>query len=313
MTDGPYGLRPNQPVSWFRRSLRGSNQNCLYCGAVVGTGASVPSDREHLVARNFVPPGSLDDTAFNFIFRACMECNRRKGDAERHVSSVTLLNSPGRAEDSTVDAVATHKSENDFHPGVPGVRVADAVLHRSYKTQFGPAEITFDMAGPPQLDLAAACTLACHQVQALFSLVTTQDPRDGATTTLLRADWWRYLGVYSWRDWGNVQLAELCQRVDDWPIVLRVTTANGYFRAIMRATDTTPDEWYWGLEWNKSHRMVGSIFKEDQAPDAFRDLPLFAWSQVTPKSRMRKEVPEPPGKDYLFGGLADPGSSSGVI
>ena len=299
--DRPFGFRENQPVSWFRRSPQTSNQHCLYCGVFVGLGSPIPSDREHLIARNFVPPGALGDTSFNFIFRACIECNRRKGDAERHVSSVTIFNSPGRTSDASVNAAAIRKGASDFHPHMPGVRVADASHHRTYKTNLGPAELSFSMIGPPQVDNEAVCTLACYQVQALFSLVTTADPREGKTTTLLRPDLWRYLGIYPWRDWGNVQAAELCKRVRAWPIILQFSTANGYFRAIMRATDGPPDEWFWGLEWNKSLRVIGSIFEGDEAPSAFRDLPMFTWSRVTPNLRIRAEVPEPDGQDLLFG------------
>jgi hypothetical protein len=299
--DTPYRFRPNQPVSWFSSTLHRSNQHCLYCGALVGVGSSVRSDREHLVARHFVPKGSLDATAFNFIFRACMTCNRLKGDAERHVSSVSLFNSPGRAENSEVDAIAAHKATSDFHPAKPGIRVADSSISRTYDSRFGSARLSFGMVGPPQIDAIRACTLACNQIQALFSLVTTRNPRVSDDTILLRANYWHYLGIYSWRDWGNVQLTELSRRICAWPVVLRITTAKGYFRAILRATEKTPDEWFWGLEWNRSIRMVGSIYRDDSKPAVFDDLPMFDWRQIAPNARMREEVPQPEDQDLLFG------------
>ena len=45
-----------------------------------------------MIGRNFVPSGTMDGDAFQFLFRACQECNSRKADAERHVSSVTARN-----------------------------------------------------------------------------------------------------------------------------------------------------------------------------------------------------------------------------
>ena len=47
--------------------------------------------------------------AFNFIFRACRECNACKAHAERHVSSVTLFNSPGRQDDERAQEAALRK------------------------------------------------------------------------------------------------------------------------------------------------------------------------------------------------------------
>src|SRR4051812_14797221 len=105
-----FGTRARQPVVWFSSDLAKSNQHCPYCGVLVGVGSTVASNKEHMIARNFVPPGSLGGTGFNFIFRACVDCNQRKADAERHVSTVTLLTSSARGTDGEVDAAALHKA-----------------------------------------------------------------------------------------------------------------------------------------------------------------------------------------------------------
>ncbi|MCY1211229.1 hypothetical protein D3C86_1823210 [compost metagenome] len=63
------------------------------------------------------------DGQFNFIFRACVECNQRKAIAERHVSSVTLFNTPARAKGEYVDMEALRKASNDYHPRKKGVLV----------------------------------------------------------------------------------------------------------------------------------------------------------------------------------------------
>src|SRR5947209_19886080 len=105
-----FGFKRGQPVTWYNKDLTKSNQYCLYCGDFLGIGSEVASDKEHLIGRNFVPKGSLDSGGFNFIFRACQSCNGRKSSAERHISSVTLFNSPGRWSDEDVDALAIHKA-----------------------------------------------------------------------------------------------------------------------------------------------------------------------------------------------------------
>ena len=64
-----YKYKNNQPTVWFHKDKAKSNQNCLYCGTYIGVGAAVESNREHLIARSFVPKGYYSPTDFNFIVR----------------------------------------------------------------------------------------------------------------------------------------------------------------------------------------------------------------------------------------------------
>ena len=299
--DSVFGFRPHQPVSWFATDKRRSNQHCLYCGEFVGQGSAIVSNREHLLARRFVPPGKLDATSFNFIFRACVDCNGRKADAERHVSSVSLNTSRGRIEDAAVDAAAAHKAATDFHPSAPGKRVRDATIEHTVGGRFGSAEFSFKLAGPPQLETERACLLACNQIQALFSLVTTRDPRYAESTKVLPASNWHYFGIVPWSDWGNAQVVEIANRVRNWPVIARITSANGYFRAVLRPHEEPEREWFWALEWNRSVRVIGGIFSEGMDPPLFADLPSLPWKRVGPTTRMRAEIPEPDDVDLLFG------------
>jgi hypothetical protein len=146
-----FGRRPGQPISWFHRSPVHSNQFCLYCARFVGEGSPLISDKEHLIGRKFVPPGSFDGDPFNFLFRACRECNGRKAAAERHISSVTLFNSPARIDDPNVDILARHKGERDFHPGKSGIRVKDAADTHQIQARLGSGLVTFTGTSPPQL------------------------------------------------------------------------------------------------------------------------------------------------------------------
>lgn len=100
------GKLTGKTVSWFERSGKLSNRYCLYCGVAVGGETDAPSNKEHLIGRNFVPAGSMGAEAFNFLFRACVPCNARKAVAERHVSSVTLINGPGRLQDPRAASAA---------------------------------------------------------------------------------------------------------------------------------------------------------------------------------------------------------------
>ena len=214
-------FRPNQPVavSWFLQSREKSNQHCLYCGQFVGSGSLIESNREHWVARNFVPRGSLGSADFNFIFRACVACNRLKADAERHVSSVSMWNSPAREFDTRAEADAIRKSSKDFHPTKKGMLVKDAWTSHNITGEFGNATFAFDLIAPPQLAQEPTMRLAFYQVQAAFSLITSSDPRVAETTTLLAFKFWKYFGAFSALDWGNPQLVEIASRVASRPIL----------------------------------------------------------------------------------------------
>lgn len=234
MSTSVFRYRGNRTVQWYAKKLEDSNYCCLYCGTYVGPGSATLSNKEHLIGRNFVPSGSLDGPGFNFIFRTCLACNSRKADAERHVSSVTLFNSPGRAEDPAVDAMAKRKASKDFHPRIKGTLVQDASTNHTITWKLTNAKISFNVVAPPQLDTSAVALLAFHQVQALFTLVTSTNPQVPAETRLLPSRNWHEYGSFGKGDWGNPQLRRVCDRAAEWPAKVRVIAANGYFKAVLR-------------------------------------------------------------------------------
>ena len=296
-----FRFRPNQPVSWYSQRRENSNQHCLYCGQFIGVRSTAESSREHWVARNFVPRGTLDSSAFNFIFRACVACNRRKADAERHVSSVSLLNSPAREHDPRAEAEAIRKASKDFHPTKKGKLVQDAWISHEITSEFGAAAFSFNLVAPPQLAREPTMLLAFNHVQAAFSLIASLDPRVGETTTLLAVKFWKYFGAFAAGDWGNPQLVEVASRVAARPILAHIHTADGYFKFIARRDDPDGSEWFWALEWNKAYRVFGAINAPDVTPDTFSNLPALDW-QASPdgRRRFRTEIPASPATDTLF-------------
>lgn len=288
-----------QPVNWYRRDPRGSNQYCLYCGALVGEGATVLSNKEHLVARNFVPAGTLHGQAFNFIFRACVACNARKANAERHVSSATLLTSGSLGADPRVDSAALRKGERDFAPGMKATPIKDATVQHDVVGRYGAASFTFGLVGPPQLSREAVALLACNHIQAVFALITTPDPRLRGGSRLLPATNWHMFGSFPANDWGNPQLLTIVDRVRDWPITARIITADGYFKLIMR-TRSEPEEWFWALEWNRSLRVLGAIYHAGKEPPLFEGLRKLKWINLPGGSRLREETPLGAQADRLF-------------
>ncbi len=289
------GKQTGETISWHTKSLESSNACCVYCGVPLND-SSIESDKEHLIAREFVPTGTLDGQ-FNFIFRACRPCNARKADVERHVSSVTLFNSPSRAEDKRVNDAACRKGQGDFHPRKKGVRIQDAHEQTSVDFSLGVMSMSFGMVAPPQLDRNQAAELAFSHIQGLFSLLCTEDYRDPLKMRLLPQEQFILYGSYPHNDWGNPQAMEIAHRVSDWECLANIDSADGFFKAIMRLSD---EGWFWALEWNKQVRLLGGISNLEMK--LFNDLPNEKWL-ATPQGRARKNVPLGAKDDHLFHGI----------
>ncbi|HFJ0421613.1 TPA: hypothetical protein ACGS08_004218 [Pseudomonas aeruginosa] len=299
------GKVTGKTISWYEKTGQYSNRFCLYCGIPVGGEDDVPSDKEHLIGRSFVPSGAMGGRdAFNFLFRACMPCNNRKAGAERHLSSVTLLNGPGRQFDPQAAAAAARKALNDFHPNKPGIAMGEAHEAFSIADELSGVSLGFGLSAPVQPHGGLVKELALRHVQGLFSLLTTLDYREAATLRLLPAVQIQLLGAYPRSDWGNPQLLEIARRAEDWPCHAQIVSAGGYFKAAMRRHDT--QGWFWALEWNKYLRVVGAIAKAEMA--LFDALPEPPWHPLpSGQGRYRQEIPLADEDDMLFSGaVADP-------
>ena len=286
-------------IKWLNRDPTRSNQHCLYCGVFVGPEAGVQSDEEHLVGRNFVPKGTMEN-AFNFSFRACRHCNARKANLERHVSSVTLLNSPSVASDETARRAAERKAVGDTHPETR-VKMGEAIVRQTVEFSFGPATFSFGLSGPAPAAKDYIPELASYHIQALFALVTT--PENGSTENvrLLPLNQFRVFGCYPHSDWGNPQLVEIAGRAADWPCHVAIHTAAGFFRACLRRHESAG--WFWALEWNKSLRVVGGINHPEGNNPLFENLPALDWKPLPDGSGFsRREQGYPDQGELLFPG-----------
>jgi hypothetical protein len=284
-------------IKWFNRDPSRSNQHCLYCGSHVGEDSAIASDEEHLVGRNFVPKGTMGN-AFNFSFRACRPCNARKANLERHVSSVTLLNSPSVASDGIARRAAERKAVGDTHPETR-VKMGDAIARQTAEFSFGPASFNFGLSGPSPAAKNYIPELASYHIQALFTLVTTPESRTPENVRLLPLDRFRVFGSYPHSDWGNLQLVEIGKRAASWPCRVAILTAGGFFRACLRRHES--DGWFWALEWNKSLRVVGGIHLPEENNPLFENLPALDWKPLPDGSGFfRREQGHPAHGDILF-------------
>jgi hypothetical protein len=290
------GRITGKTTSWYASSLDRSNACCIYCGVYLRGENPPASDKEHLIARNFVPKGTMDCQPFNFLFRTCRQCNSRKASAERHVSSVTLFNSPGRNDDTKVDEVAIKKGKGDYHPRKPGVPIEESHEHKSFITSLGPMSVKFGMHSPPQLDKDLVGEVAFSHIQGLFTLICTEDYLDPQKMRLLPQDQFLWFDSYTHNDWGNPQAVEIANRVRNWTCLANIESAQGYFKAIMRCSD---EGWFWALEWNRHLRLLGGIATTRMK--LFEDLPSEGWISA-PQGRMRREIPLEIKDDHLFSG-----------
>lgn len=291
------GRKTGETISWYAPSQDCSNACCIYCGTFLQRPNPPESDKEHLIARNFVPTGTMDGQPFNFLFRACRPCNARKASAERHVSSITLFNSPGRIDNTRVNEVAIRKGKGDFHPKKKGVLIQDAHEHTSLTTAIGPMSLKFRMIAPPQLDNDQVGEVAFSHIQGLFALICSKDYLDPLKMRLLPQDQFTWYGSYTHNDWGNPQVIEIANRVRDWDCLANIESAQGYFKAIMRCSN---EGWFWALEWNRQLRLLGSIGRARMK--LFEGLPSEGWIP-TPTGRMRQNVPLDTKDDCLFVGV----------
>ena len=302
---GIFKYKNNQPVNWFNSYLPKSNQYCLYCGSFFGDSSIIESDKEHLIAREFVPTGEFGEgKEFNFIFRACKKCNLEKSNLERHISTVTLFKSPARRESEEHNEIAIRKAGKDYHPDKKGSLVKDSGDDLKIVLNDSNIKMTFGLVGPPQENTDHVLLLAFRHIQGIFTLITSKNPLTADGTRLLVAEHFHLFGTYSHSDWGNPQLLAIMERVSNIPCYANILTANGFFRAIMRRNNGEKGEWFWALEWNKSLRLVGSIGLPVNTSKIFSDLPSLAWKylglQDGAKTRMREEIPIKEEQDNLF-------------
>lgn len=255
----PCNYNPNGATTWFHKKTGKSNQYCPYCGLYIGDG-NIETNKEHLIGRNFTPNAVNSGTNFNFIFRACKHCNTKKSDMERHVSSVTLFNSPAKIEDPLIFECAENKGAKDYHPD----------MKKIVRESFSKVEVkyqnfaSFNFNVPPQLNREYCKQLAYYHVQGLFTLTTSRNYRDknGGMRLLINPKDFFYIDNYIHNDWGNERLQGIVKMVETWPCLANVETGKGFFKAILKISKT--GEWFWGLEWNKYLRVVGLICSPDK-------------------------------------------------
>jgi hypothetical protein len=160
--------------------------------------------------------------------------------------------------------------------------------------------MSVDFSAPPQLQDSRVNELALLQLRAFFYFLTFDlQQRQGR--------WWRgklvpVNGTMKC-DFGNAIQVAFARAIADWDYRLILTTARGYFRAVIRKHPNA-DAWAFALEWNDQYRLVGYFGDEKSCVAEAIRLPhlvgrLFhqgdeSWVAV------RDDVPLLPEHDTLF-------------
>jgi hypothetical protein len=258
-------------VNEVRRPVRLNNRSCPYCGTELSAETSTD---DHVIGRNFVPKGSLNNS-WNLILKACGECNNLKSDLEDDISAITMQpDCFGRFPDVSVEQEALRKGRSRSRR--TGRPVSASEERINIRSNFGPAVMTFTLVSPPQVDERRLATLAwSHVIACLYWISFDEEKRDGSRFDEAFVP----LSSAPRSDWGNEVHLAFMRKVLTWEHRLLGQAAGGNFRvAIRRLTDVRC--WSWALEWNQSMRIVGLLGEPAAIASVEQELPALAFQPV---------------------------------
>ncbi len=283
----------NDAVRFLRKPLR--NRTCMYCGDELGAAGT----SEHVIARRFVPKGTLANCP-NVIGSACAKCNGRKGELEDDLSAITMsLPVPGRSTEFALEAA--RKAAGSISRETQKT-VAKSGVEQSFTGNPLPGlKFSFSTSGPPQMDEGRVFELARLQTCGFFYALTYN--RDQHRGGFWPGGFFPVM-VATRQDWGNSVQRWFMELVLAWAPRVVAVTAMGNFRIAIRRN---PDAilWSWALEWNESVRIIGFFGDESKATQLGGEIPRIPMNELgrLPGGgvlRMRTEVPLEQGEDRMF-------------
>lgn len=277
------------------------NETCCYCRCEL---TAETATKEHVIARRFVPTGTLD-RSWNLIARACRSCNNVKGDLEDDLAVLTLqysASSAGNDERAQLVRDTLSKACRTISR-----RTRRPVAHSSEETKlnlpFASLNMSVELVSPPQVSDERAHQLALMQTEAFFYGLT-YDPakRRGH---LWPGGGFFPLDVQPPSDWGNPVQRWFMRAVRNWQPRLMVSVAQGFVRVAIRRH---PGKVLWScaIEWNEGLRLI-AVFGEQNAALAFAaDMPpLYEATDLAIRypdhvMRWHTEIALPDEDDLLF-------------
>jgi hypothetical protein len=272
------------------------NRNCIYCGDPL---TKAIRTREHVIARNFVPKGTLD---LNLIGWACRDCNGTKSDLEDDISLISMLPALGERlppDDKRIPEIA-RKAKNAVSRRT-GKPVKDSRETFTVRGEVFPGlTMKAELISNPQTDPERVRLLAMYHLQAFFYLTTyNKETRTGARLPGI----FMPIGHYRRSDWGNARLRAFISNTKDWDPRLIMRGKGAFFRIVTRRK-LPRDLWSWAVEWNRTLRVIGFFGAEELVNEAAANLPKLKMKEMGKSDktslRMRTEEPLPEAEDTLF-------------
>lgn len=273
------------------------NQRCAFCDCELN---NENTDKEHVIARRFVPKGYMD-RQWNLLLNSCRSCNRRKADLENDISAITMQPHP-------LTQVAPHEphlSEAARKAKTRSPRTGKPVRESEEKTQIdgklGPARLKIGLIAPPQIDRDRAYELARFQVAGFFYFLTYNNEQ--GCGSIWPGSYMPFLLVGS-TDWGHPTLKGFAQVTYSWPYRLIAHTGNGHYAVAIKKHPTN-NLWSFALEWNKNIRLAGFLGNETVAQAIADELPKPIMISISENERYRPEVPLRDDEEDLLFSSAD--------
>lgn len=284
---------PEKPVSL-------PNRYCAYCGKSLERRSSTS---DHVVARNFVPEGTLVSKAF-LLVKACRPCNDRKAALEDDISIITML--PDTAgnlvrDDERLRRTVARKARGSFSTATRRLAAQSYNKFDASVPIGGGVSFTYAGTAMPTLDEQRVARLAYYHVQG-FRFFGTFSPE------LHRGGWiepgdFLSLGHLIDTDWGNPRLRHFMKETAGWEPICVTVLAEGYFRHVSRKHPTLELR-SWAIEWNGRLRVFG-LYGDAAAREAFvRAMPKvhadFSCGDTTNGFACRVDTPIGDEDDVLF-------------
>lgn len=281
------------------------NVSCVYCGRQFDV--ELPSTKEHVIARRFVPRGCFDGQ-WNLILNACSQCNGDKADLENDISAITMMPDAGgnyAINDERLRAEAARKAPKARSRRTRKV-VAESHERLEVKGAFGPATFTFNFVAPAQIEEERLFRLAHYHFRGFFYWITYQEEthRGG----FVRGGFFPVVAARR-ADWGSPRLRWFMDLVRKWDVRVHAIGADGFFKLLIRRHPEGLPVWSWAIEWNHAMRIVGFAGDEGAVQSLVESVPEQPTQLISQTEkewmRFRTETALPEAEDDLFSVLVE--------
>ena len=273
---------------------------CTYCGKDLNRRSST---KDHVVARNFVPEGTLV-SGFFLQVRACRPCNDRKAALEDDISLITML--PDTAgnyarDDERLRRTVARKAKGSVSAATRRLAALSYNKIDASMPLGDGVSLTYSGIAMPSIDDQRIGRMAYYHVQG-FRFFGTFNSELGRGSWIQPADF-LVLGHLIEADWGNPRIRHFMTDTSAWEPICIAILADGYFRLVLRKHPTLELR-SWALEWNGRLRVFG-VHGEEGARDAFaagmpKVRPDFIWGDTTNGFATRIDTPISDEDDDLF-------------